>query len=156
MHDRSPSRRRTHSQRHTFARRCCRDRCCRDHVSVRSNLTYSSYGIRGWEYKFAPPRCDCSKRQRSKDYQPQKRVTLVLRKPSSCFSKLLSEGQCQGLRTTAAGNGGLAFLFYGKGNRRYFELMTPELQIKAPPLSWPSGSSTGQCQKLQSFSSGSM
>src|SRR6516164_2240978 len=104
----------------------------------------------------APPRCDCSKRQRSKDYQPQKRVTLVLRKPSSCFSKLLSEGQCQGLRTTAAGNGGLAFLFYGKGNRRYFELMTPELQIKAPPLSWPSGSSTGQCQKLQSFSSGSM
>src|SRR5262249_9357889 len=49
-------------------------------------------------------RCDCSKRQRSKDYQPQKRVTLVLRKPSSCFSKLLSEGQFQVLRTKAAGS----------------------------------------------------
>jgi hypothetical protein len=28
----------------------------------------------------------------------------VLRKPSPCFSKLLSEGQCQVLRTKAAGS----------------------------------------------------
>jgi len=73
------------------------------------SLTYSLYGIRGWEYKFAPPRCDCSKRQRSKDYQPQKRVTLMLRKPNSCFSNLLSEGQCQVLQTTAAGSDELSF-----------------------------------------------
>src|SRR5215470_17234177 len=65
----------------------------------------SLVSIRGWEYNAAPPRCDCSKRQRSKDYEPQKRVTLVLRKPSSCFSKLLNEGQCQVLQTRAAGSG---------------------------------------------------
>jgi hypothetical protein len=64
-------------------------------LSVRQNLTYSSCGIRGWEYKGAPPRCDCSKRQRCKDYQPQKRVTLVLHQPISCFSKILKRVQCQ-------------------------------------------------------------
>jgi hypothetical protein len=64
------------------------------YVRARHNLTYSSYGTRGWEYNHAP-KCDGSKRQRSKDYQPQKRVTLVLDKPISRFSKISSKGQCQ-------------------------------------------------------------
>jgi hypothetical protein len=37
------------------------------YLNVRQNLIYSSYGARGWEYDVAP-KCDCSKRQWSKDY----------------------------------------------------------------------------------------
>ncbi len=61
--------------------------------SVRQNLIYSSYGTRGREYK-ETPKFDRSKRQRSKDYEPQKRVTPVLEKPVPCF-KILSKGQCR-------------------------------------------------------------
>src|SRR5262249_39911954 len=61
---------------------------------VRLNLTYSSHGVRGWEYNDSP-KCHRSDRQWPKDYQPQKRITLVPRKPISCFSKILNKGQCQ-------------------------------------------------------------
>jgi len=67
-------------------------------------LIYSSYRSRGLEYK-QTPHIDRKKRQRSKDYEPQKRVTFVLEKPIQRISKILSKGQCQVLRTTAAGSG---------------------------------------------------
>ena len=63
------------------------------YFSIRQNLIYSSYRTRGREYK-ETPKFDRSKRQWSKDYEPQKRVTLVLEKPVPCFSIILSKGQC--------------------------------------------------------------
>jgi hypothetical protein len=68
----------------------------KNYISVRQNLIYSSYRIRWWEYK-ETPKIDCSKRQGSEDYQPQKRVTLVLLEPIAGISKILSKGQCQDL-----------------------------------------------------------
>ena len=64
------------------------------YFSVRQNLIYSSYRTRGRKYQ-PTPHIDRKKRQRSKDYEPQKRVTLVQRKPVPCFSKILSKGQCR-------------------------------------------------------------
>jgi hypothetical protein len=58
------------------------------YFSVRQNLIYSSYRTRGREYQ-QTPHIDRKKRQRSKDYEPQKRITLVLQKPVPCFSKIL-------------------------------------------------------------------
>ena len=52
-----------------------------NYFSVRQNLIYSSYRTRGREYK-ETPKLDRSERQWSKDYEPQKRVTLVLEKTS--------------------------------------------------------------------------
>ena len=72
------------------------------YFSVRQNLIYSSYRTRGRKYQ-PTPHIDRKKRQRSKDYEPQKRVTLVQRKPVPCFSKILSKGQC---RASFAGAGG--------------------------------------------------
>jgi hypothetical protein len=54
-------------------------------------LIYSSYRARGREYQ-QTPHIDRKKRHRSKDYEPQKRITLVLQKPVPCFSKILSKG----------------------------------------------------------------
>jgi hypothetical protein len=54
-------------------------------------LIYSSYRSRGLEYK-QTPHIDRKKRQRSKDYEPQKRVTFVLEKPIPRFSKNLEQG----------------------------------------------------------------
>jgi hypothetical protein len=54
-------------------------------------LIYSSYRARGREYQ-QTPHIDRKKRHRSKDYEPQKRITLVLQKPVPCFSKILSRG----------------------------------------------------------------
>ena len=65
-----------------------------NYFSVRQNLIYSSYRSRGRENK-QTPHIDRKKRQRSKDYKPQEWITLVLRKPVSGFSEILSKGQCR-------------------------------------------------------------
>ena len=88
------------------------------YFSVRQNLIYSSYRTRGRKYQ-PTPHIDRKKRQRSKDYEPQKRVTLVQRKPVPCFSKILSKGQC---RASFAGAGGRSLRW-----RRQTRLDYPQL-----------------------------
>ena len=100
----------------------------KSYISVRQDLIYSSYRIRGWEYK-ETPKIDCSKRQWSEDYQPQKRVTLVLHEPIPRFHKILRKGQCQ---TSFADV--LRPPYQGAGKRRVGIIGTHELY-------WPSSAS---------------
>lgn len=67
-------------------------------ITTRKALSKSSFGIREREYRHQNGRdadSKCGERQRQKDYEPQKWVTLVLCKPISRLSEFFSRGQCQ-------------------------------------------------------------
>jgi hypothetical protein len=68
----------------------------KNHFSIRQKLIYSSYRSRGREYK-QTPHIGRKKHQRSKDYKPQERNTLVVHKTISGLCEILSKGQRGGL-----------------------------------------------------------